>query len=160
MEIYNLILKYRFGGKFRKILLVSTFVLVMFHAFALVSPFLNVFTEEQVRHLRYFSDSISNISVAIILMLLLVEGQRTIHSMIIAQRKQNYKDIGDQIVKWFSVKGSPTFEPWVVDSETTEEREILRNFKVIGNYKKLCQYCGWPEKFNSLIKNYCDKNTF
>ena len=160
MEIYNLILKYRFGGKFRKILLVSTFVLVMFHAFALVSPFLNVFTEEQVRHLRYFSDSISNISVAIILMLLLVEGQRSIHSMIIAQRKQNYKDIGDQIVKWFSVKNSPTFEPWVVASETTEEREILRNFKVIGNYKKLCQYCGWPEKFNSLIKNYCDKIHF
>lgn len=159
-EIFGLILKYKFGAKYRTILFVSTFVLVVFHVLVLVSPFLDVFTEGQVQHLQDFSDSISNISVAIILMLLLVEGQRSIRSVIIAQRRQNYKDIGDQIAKWFSLTGSPTFEPWVVDSETTEEREILRNFKVIGNYKKLCQYCRCPEKFNNLIKDYCDKVHF
>lgn len=159
-EIYGLILKYRVGAKYRKMLFISTFVLVMFHALALISPFLDVFTEGQVRHLRDFSDSISNISVAIILMLLLVEGQLSIRSMIIKQRRQDYKDIGDQIVKWFSVTGSPTFERGVVNSETIEEREILRNFKVIGNYKKLGQYCGFPEEFNRLIKDYCDRVHF
>ncbi len=159
-ELYAIILKYGIGTKFRKALLVAALFLVLFHTIALVAPFLKVFTKGHVQHLRAFSDSISNISVAIILILLVVEGQQSIRSMVIAKRRQNYKDIGNQIVKWLSHTGSQTFEPWVVDSETTEEREILRNFKVIGNYVKLTEYFGYPEQYIKLIEAYCKKVHF
>lgn len=159
-EIYGLILKYRFGAKFRLILFISTFILLMIHIFALISPFLRQFDEKQILHLKNFSNSMTNITVAIILMVLLVEGHNSMRSMIIMHRRYNYKDIGEQIVKWFSVTGSLTFDPYVIDSTTIEELEILRNFKVIGNCNKIISHYVNADEFKSIIKEYCEKVHF
>jgi len=159
-EIYGLILKYRFGAKFRFILIISTLFLLMIHIIALFCPFCKQFDVNQVQHLKSFSNSISNITVAIILMVLLVEGHNSMRSMIVMHRRHNYKDIGDQIIKWLSVTRSPIFEKCVIESKTIEELEILRNFKVIGNPRKIIDYYGFPSEFSSIIEDYCNKVHF
>lgn len=136
-DVQSAIVKYRFGQRFRNLLLIVALVLVLSHLIVLLLPFLDLMNRGDIEHTRHISDNISGITVAVILIILVIEGQRSVRSAIMAQRRDDYKDIGDQITKWLERSGSEAFVPSVVDS-TIEEREILRNFMVCWKCFKNC----------------------
>ena len=156
-DIQSVIVKYRFGWRFRTLLLVLALVLVMFHIIVLFLPFFDLLENEDLEHIRHISDTISGISVALILMILVIEGQRSIRSAIIARRRDDYKNIGNQITRWLERSCSNTFDPNVVNSKTTEEHEVLRNFKVVGSALKIAERDNLDLIQQRILKNYCEK---
>jgi len=81
-DIQSVIMKYRFGNRFRILLLIIASALVLFHMFVLLLPFFDSVSKERIDHIRYISDTISGITLAVILMILVVEGQRSVRSVI------------------------------------------------------------------------------
>ena len=123
-------------------------------------PFLNLIADNNISHLRHISDSILGLSVAVILMILVVEGQRSLRSSILAQRRDDYKNIGDQIIKWLKNSGSEVFEPGLVNSEKNEEQEIYRNFAVSGSALKIADRDKLTNQEKCKIEQYCQKVHF
>lgn len=167
-EVYSTITKYKFGAKFRILILISMQVLIFFHFFVLIAPFIDFekvqieISEENIQHLITISNSISNITVAVILMFIIIEGQRSLRAMIIRQRKENYAQVEREIVDWFkeTKPKSFDFDANLVTSEPTKTQEILRNFKVEGSPKKIMELYGYKNEVTKFIEEYCKKVHF
>lgn len=167
-EIFSAITKYKFGAKFRYSILLGTILLIFFHVFVLVVPFvpfenlsINI-TEEQIQHLRTISNSISNITLALILMVIVAEGQRSIRATIFRQRRQTYAQTEQQILDWFKVTKPQAFdfEDNLINSEPAAHQDILRNFKVEGSSKRIIELFNFNKESSSLVEEYCKKVHF
>jgi len=128
--------------------------------FVLLLPFFDSVSKERIDHIRYISDTISGITLAVILMILVVEGQRSVRSVIRSQRRIDYQNIGGQITKWLQNSGSKAFAPNVVDSKTSEQHEIYRNFKVIGCATRIAERDHLNLQQSEAITQYCEKVHF
>lgn len=167
-EIYSAISKYKLGAKFRFSILLSSVLLISFHVFVLVVPFVSSESsiincnDKQVQHLGAISNSVSNITLALILMLILAEGQRSICAMISRQRRQTYAQTEQQILDWFNVTKPQAFdfEEKLINSEPAANQEILRNFKVEGSSKKLINFFKFNNESKALVEEYCKKVHF
>lgn len=159
-DIQSVIMKYRFGNQFRILLLIIASALILFHMFVLLLPFIVSVNQDHINNIRYISDTISGITIAVILMILIVEGQRSVRSAIRLQRSNDYRNIGDQITRWLQKSGSKAFDPNVVDSKTTEEHEIYRNFKVTGSASRIAERDHLSMQQVNAINHYCEKVHF
>lgn len=162
-EIFSAISKYTFGPKFRFVIFLFLALLVLFHIFVLAVPFvqdkssITKLNEKQVNHLRTTSNSISNITLALILMVLITEGQKSIHIMMSQKRKKIYAETEDQLINWFEAVQPKTFDFTVklVNSEPAAYQDTLQNFKVEGSAKKVIELYSYKDEFSVAAEEYC-----
>lgn len=139
-------------------------LLILFHVFVLLVPFINNnkhlvinFSCRQIQYLQTTSNSISNVTVALVLMFLIIEGQRSIRAMIAKQRTQTYAQTENQILKWFEITKPQAFDfdANLINSEPAQYQDILRNFKVEGSAKKIINVFHYNNKSSQYAKEYC-----
>ena len=98
-DIFQLITKYKFGAKYRGLLVLSGVVLLSYHCFVLCAPFLSLFSAGELKHLQTISGNLSSTTVAVVLMLIIIEGQQSIRSMVLRYRREEYKSINNQMIE-------------------------------------------------------------
>jgi len=158
MDFLAVLQKCEFGDRFRRSLLLVALLLVMFHFFCLAAPLLGVLPKF-AGHFENISNTLSNLTVAMVLMYLLVEGQRNLHVSAARRRQRCYASIGEQIKDWFRCCDSPLFRPDVVQPEDAAF-EALQNFKVVGESDAVLN-CFPQFRADSLpVANYCRKVHF
>jgi hypothetical protein len=166
-ELFDALIAYKIGDRFRRLIFVSLIVLIAFHSLVLISPFISIeksqpfFTEKQIDNLRVASDSLANITVALILMLIIVEGQNGLRVYIMKQRQGTYKRIRDEILDWMKVT-----KPFSFDEEDHEAKFIyggrfsqsdaLQHLKVTGSLSKIMKIFGYPEELRDAVRVYSE----
>jgi len=158
MDFLAVLQKCEFGDRFRRSLLLVALLLVMFHFFCLAAPLLGVLPKF-AGHLENISNTLSNLTVAMVLMYLLVEGQRNLHVSAARRRQRCYASIGEQIEDWFLCCESPLFRPDVVQPEPTAF-EALQNFKVVGAPDRVLNCLPQFRADPSSVAQYCSKVHF
>lgn len=159
MDFLEAIQKCEFGDRFRRALLFSAAGLVLFHLSCLVAPFIGV-SSKVSSYLLNVSNAVSNLTVALVLMFLLVEGQKNLYQSAARRRQRSYAAIADQIRSWFAGTGSSLFEPAVVQPEASAFTEALQNFKVAGSPAAVLK-C-WPQFVgqHEQVAAYCSQIHF
>lgn len=157
--LINLLSKYSFGKNFKLVIRYLAVTLILFHLFVFISPFIGLLTDKQIENIQNINDPISNISLAVILMLLVVEGQGNFYTMVKKKREEDYNDIEKQITDWFEENETSIFNKKDINPGSKDEKDALRNFKVIGNYEEL-QKRILDQDIHSDIKEYCEQIHF
>lgn len=158
MDVLTIIQKCEFGDRFRRALFFAALILVFFHLFCLVAPLLEIFPKFAA-HLQAFSSTLSNLTVALVLMYLLVEGQKNLHVSAVRRRQRCYAAIGGQIEDWFDRCQSPLFDPAVVMPESAAF-DALQNFKVAGAPARVLTCYPQFQAERAALVDYCDKVHF
>ncbi|UCG64851.1 MAG: hypothetical protein JSW12_19955 [Deltaproteobacteria bacterium] len=165
-EIVGSFLRYHLGPLYRRALITISFLLIFFHVFVILLPFLTCFNIEcdpqRIKHLRDISVSLTNITAAVILILLVVTGQESIRRVTKIRRNRLYDSIGSQISDWFEITGSNFFHESVISTDDPDKRkiDILRHFKVTGYAENIIKICNIGEIHLDHIRQYCENVHF
>jgi|GEM_PF-5120132 len=154
MEFLAVMQKCEFGDRFRRVLFLTMISLVLFHLFCLFAPFLG-FPGKLGSYLSNASNALSNLTVALVLMFLLVEGQRNLYYAAARRRARSYEAISDQIISWFRATGSKLFTPEVVQPEASSFLDALQNFKVVGSSESILRVFPQFTDMRALVMEYC-----
>lgn len=166
-ELFEALVAYKFGERFRYIIFVSLIILITFHSLVLISPFItveqnqNFFSGEQVKNLRVVSDSLANITVALVLMLIIIEGQNGLRAYIMKQRQATYKRIRDDILEWMKITKPLAFdqedhEAKFIYGDKYNQGEVLQHLKVTGSLAKLMKIYGYPDELKDAVRFYSE----
>ena len=90
-------------------------------------------------------------------MILIAEGQVSIHRMISEKRKKIYAETENQIIDWFEVVKPQTFDfnLKLISSEPAAFQDKLQNFKVEGSAKKVVELYSYKNKLSIAAEEYC-----
>lgn len=111
----NPVLQYKITKKYTIVLILICAALVAFHIFAFSSPFLGIETiKNNSEHLLKVSNTISGITSAIILTLLIVLGYNSLHDYSQKARKNLYASIQNQIEEWFKEANFINIERYII----------------------------------------------
>ncbi len=161
--MYSELSKCKFGPKFRYIISLCLAILIIFHVFVLMAPFVKYenssgfYSDDQIKHLETVSNTISNVTVTLILIFLIVEGQKSISGMISRQRKETYAQTEEQIFDWLKITKSQVFdfEANLINSEPAPHQDILQNFKVEGSASKIIEFFSYNNETSQFVEEFC-----
>lgn len=154
MEIFDIVSKCEISNRFRLILFCSVVLLVCFHVFVVVAPII-VPTMETLNFYRAIANDISNLSVALILLYIVVQLQADIYTNIRVRRSRSYEKVAAEISDWFMAVKSPLFDDEVVASTPCEKQQALQNFSVCGAAEKVMAVYGYGSELRPMIDQYC-----
>ncbi|MRR55828.1 MAG: hypothetical protein EG822_15205 [Deltaproteobacteria bacterium] len=159
MEVLDIISKCEISNRFRLILLSVVVILISFHTFVLTAP-LTCPSLEKLDYYRQVSNSLSNLSVALILMFIIIQLQADIHFTFHTKRTRSYQKIKHEIIQWFNHAKSPLFDERVVASSPAVTRNALQNFSVVGATQNIMNSHNYADQLYEKISIYCSKVHF
>ncbi len=125
------LIQYGFDKKYIWMLIIICSVLIVFHMFAFISPFITVL-ENKADYLLKISSTISGITSTFFLVLLIVLGYKSVYDYNEKRRMDIYNSIEKQIIEWFKKIDNLNYNDFIISNDK------LRHFQVKAKYQSLC----------------------
>lgn len=166
-ELIEILVAYKFSPAIKRLAYIAVVFLLVFHALVLISPFISLdqgqafFSDKQIKYLQIASDSLANVTITLVIVILVVEGQDRLRDYILEQRQYTYVRIRDEILKWMSAT-----KPIIFDDEDKQakfiygskfkEGEVFQHLKVTGVASKILGAYQYPEHQIDNLKQYSE----
>lgn len=169
-EILTALATFRFGENFRRLVFYPLVLLVLFHVAVLIYPLVfppekGSVSETQIQYLQKASDSVANITVALILILIIIHGQDSLSAFIQKRRIITYLRIRKDILDWLQATRPPSFDEaddeakFIYGTKDTQE-QVLQHLKVMGSPSRLMTIYHFPDQAAAAVKAYSESVHF
>lgn len=158
--------KHQLKGKWRVIMSVVLGLLLIFHVFVLVAPFIceawgSVIPadDDYIKHLHYVSESLLLVTSTLVIILLLTYAQArfvTYFEPFEQTRQKVYENVKKEIMEWLAGGESPVTDENVRLDHDPAVSSRLMHLKVNGNVKRIMDQSGLPQEAQGDIQKYCE----